>query len=192
MGRNQFEPSGTHEKIQKLLLFVVPLLVIDGMTRDYLFDASLPVLKNIRENYASAKLDLVFQCVSQLGDIFGYSASLVIAYYFLSVDKAFVVAVVCYSSIALLTFLKSIIHEPRPFFVTTEFKPSKCTFEYGNPSGHALWTTSVYLTLFELAKRQNAWTRSKTWLHDLALLGTISVILITCFSRIWHAVHTFN
>ena len=179
-------------EIYSLLLILIPLLVVDSMIRNYLFDVSLPVLKHIRENCTTAHLDLFFLCVSQLGDIFGYSAVLVVAYYFLSVDKAFLIAIVCYTSIALLTILKSLIHEPRPFFVTTDFQPSKCVFEYGNPSGHALWTTSVYLSLFELAKRQNGWTRSGGYLHDIALGGTLFLILLTQFSRIWHGVHTFN
>lgn len=132
-----------------MFVFLIPLVIIDMVTKEYLFDMTLPVLVNIRENYATRKLDLFFHVISHLGDKIGFIAANVVSYYFLDLEKAFTVSLVNYSSIALLSILKSVNHEARPFHVA-DVQPSKCTFEYGNPSGHALWTMSVYLTFFDL------------------------------------------
>lgn len=160
------------------------------MTKEYLFDVSLPILLDIRQNYATKHLDIFFEVVSQFGDKIGFVLSIVISYYFLELDKSFTVSLVCYSSIAILSFLKSANHEARPFHVA-DIQPSKCTFEYGNPSGHSLWTTSMYLTLFDLTCQQNGW-KYGNWKHTTSFILSILVITLTCFSRIWHAVHTIN
>ena len=95
----------------------MPLVIVDMMTKEFLFDVSLPLLKNIRENYATPKLDLAFQIVSQIGDKIGFTFSIIISYYFLDVERSFTVSLASYASIALLSFLKSANHEGRPFHV---------------------------------------------------------------------------
>lgn len=76
------------------------------------------------------------------------------------------------------------IKEPRPFHIE-EFRPSKCSFEYGNPSGHSLVTVSSYLTLWHYNYRK----------HNLrvpALIANVIFISLVIFSRLYAGVHTLN
>jgi membrane-associated phospholipid phosphatase len=52
------------------------------------------------------------------------------------------------------TLDKMFWRDPRPYFLT-KMSPLNCKdVEYGNPSGHAMVTTAIYLTVFYLLKRK--------------------------------------
>lgn len=183
-------PFEKMHKIKNLFIWLVPLAFIDLMTKQYFFDLTLPIVIEIRNNYATKNLDLFFEIVSQIGDKIGFIIAAVCGYHFLDLEKAFTVALCNYSAIALLSFLKCVNHEARPFHVW-DIQPSKCTFEYGNPSGHSLWSTAVFLTFWDLNCRQYNW-RKGSIKYRISFIFIVVVILLISFSRIWHAVHTIN
>lgn len=185
-----YRPFDKEAKIKFLFIIVIPLVLVDLMTKEYLFDVSLPILKSIRENYATKGLDKFFSLVSEFGDRAGFIGVNIFSYYFLSLDRAFTVSLCVNASIALLSILKSVNHEARPFHVY-EIQPSKCSFEFGNPSGHSLWCSTVYLCFWDMFCQQYKW-RYGSRKHTSSFILTITIILLTSFSRIWHAVHTLN
>lgn len=107
----------------------------------------MPILKEIRTNYSSKSGDLIFKIISEFGDKYIISCFVIFSYAFMDTPKAFTVALNAYSALALLSILKSVKNEPRPFHVY-DITPSKCWLEYGNPSGHSLLTSSLYLTFW--------------------------------------------
>ena len=108
----------------------------------------------------------------------------------MDLPKSFTIALNAYSALALLSLLKSFNHEPRPFHVS-DIKPTKCWLEYGNPSGHSLITSSMYLTFWEMLCRSKGWLKGSL-AHRLSLALVVALMLIVAFSRIYHGVHTFN
>ena len=44
--------------------------------------------------------------------------------------------------------MKTLYHEPRPFWVSQDIKPEKCRAEFGNPSGHAMITSFFWVTVY--------------------------------------------
>jgi len=106
----------------------------------------------------------------------------------MDVQNAFVVTVTIYSALAILSLLKSFHHEARPFFVT-DLTPTKCWIEYGNPSGHSVTSTALYLTMWNLLCRRY---RPTTYWRVVSLLMTIVVILCIATSRLYNGVHTYN
>jgi len=133
---------------------------------------------------------MLFKLLSEMGDKYAISLFIVYSYYNFDLPKSFTVALNAYSALALLSILKSINHEPRPFHVS-DIKPTKCWFEYGNPSGHSLLTSSLYLTFWDMLCKHHNW-KSGTNARKLSLAIFLTLPILIAFSRIWHAVHTLN
>ena len=123
-----------------------------------------------------------------MSDKYAYVVIIGATYHLFDVQNAFVVTTTIYTALGVLSIIKSFFHEARPFFVS-DITPTKCWLEYGNPSGHAITSTSLYLTLWDLVCRRfkvdNCWR-----------IVSLAVTLLTCFmiasSRIYHGVHTYN
>lgn len=96
---------------------MIPLLIVDEITKETLFEMTLPVLKEIRINHATPKLDLTFKIISMLGSEIGSMFVTIISFYFLDVERSFLLMFTNCTALALLSFLKSIYHEARPFHV---------------------------------------------------------------------------
>ena len=52
---------------------------------------------------------------------------------------------ICYLNTSVM---KVLYHEPRPFWVSPDIKPSVCRKDYGNPSGHVMTSSFFWLTLY--------------------------------------------
>ena len=87
--------------------------------------------------------------------------------------------------------LKMIYTGWRPYWVDPSINPEYCEGGWGNPSGHALCTTAVYLTLWRLffqdKKHKNKHTQKRIW-----LFFTILFVSMICLSRLILGVHTLN
>ena len=128
------------------------LLLLDFITREALFNHSLPHLKAIEQN-RNSNLNALFASISEMSDKYAYVVVIALSYQFFDNESAFVITTTIYSALGALSLLKSMLHEARPFFVE-DIKPTKCWFEYGNPSGHALTSSSLYLTIWDISNRQ--------------------------------------
>jgi len=166
---------------------LVAFFLFDLLTREFLFQLTLPHLKVIEQNRSEGftKLSAI---VSELSDKYAYVFIIGATYHLLDVPNAFVVSVTIYTALGVLSLLKSFNHEARPFFVTN-LTPTKCWLEYGNPSGHSITSTSLYLTMWDLlCRRYNA---DRYW-RIYSCLCTIMVCIAIAFSRIYNGVHTYN
>ena len=153
---------------------------------------SLPLLVSLRKYYHGfKKLDQFFNIIQWVGDKNSISMYLLVAYNFMDLPKSFTLAICTYSGVALLCFLKSVNNEPRPFHVSSDLIPSYCRLEYGNPSGHALLTTSMYLTFWKMMCLQYD-LKARGFLYNISLFLVLAMILIVGFTRIYHGVHTLN
>lgn len=133
-------------------------------------------------------LTKVFAGISDLSDKYAYVVIIGATYHLMDVPNAFVVTCTIYTALGVLSILKSFNHEARPFFVM-DLTPTKCWLEYGNPSGHSITSTSLYLTMWDLLCR-NYQIDKKTKI--LTLIVTLTVCLAIAFSRLYHGVHTYN
>ena len=85
--------------------------------------------------------------VSELGDKYGISFLMSIAYNIMDLPKSFTIAITTAVGQGLICMLKSVNNEARPFFVA-DLRPYKCRLEHGNPSGHAI-IVALYATFTE-------------------------------------------
>lgn len=125
---------------------------------------------------------------SEMSDKYAYVLIIGATYHIFDVPNAFVVTCTIYTALGILSLSKSFIHEARPFFVA-DITPTKCWLEYGNPSGHSITSSSLYLTIWDLANRRYN-SDSKT--RKISLFITLLTCFMIAFSRIYHGVHTYN
>ena len=176
-----------NEDLQALVKVLLVFLIFDFVTREFFFQLSLPHLKMIEQNRHDG-LTKVFALISDLSDKYAYIVIIGATYHLMDVPNAFVVTCAIYTALGVLSILKSFNHEARPFFVM-ELTPTKCWLEYGNPSGHSITSTSLYLTMWDLLCRNyNADRKTRIW----SLIVTLVVCLAIALSRIYHGVHTYN
>lgn len=152
-----------------------------------LFQYSIPHLKAI-ENKRTVKGTKISAIVSELSDKYAYVIIIGGSYHVMDVQNAFVITVTIYTALCALSLLKSFNHEARPFFVA-DLTPTKCWIEYGNPSGHSVTSTALYLSMWNLLCRRY---KPSTYWRVNSLLMTILVIFLIAVSRLYNGVHTYN
>ena len=122
------------------------LLAIEFFSRKYLFALSLPISETMRTVYQSPNLDLLFKIISEFGDKYVNTFIVTLSFLYMDFDKAFIMTLVNNVALGVLSLLKGLLMEPRPFHVIPGLQPTKCDFEFGNPSGHSLAAASIYFT----------------------------------------------
>ena len=100
-----------------LFKILAVFFVFDLVTRECLFEFTLPHLKIIAANRQDV-YTMIAAGVSEMSDKYAYIVLILCSYHVLDTSKAFVVSVTIYSALGVLSILKSFYHEPRPFFVT--------------------------------------------------------------------------
>ena len=118
--------------------------------------------------------------LAELGDKGGLGMVVLLCKHFRSNKEAFTAITAFTLTSAFNTVEKMLRQEPRPYFLT-EVAPLNCKdIEYGNPSGHAMVVTAVYLTI--------------TYYFNKVLpkLLVIVVCLVVSLNRFYMGVHTFD
>lgn len=80
-----------------LMKVLAGMLLFDFITREILFQASLPHLKMIEQNRVDA-LDHVFKAISELSDKYAYVIIVGATYHVFDVPNAFVVTATIYTA----------------------------------------------------------------------------------------------
>jgi len=71
-----------------------------------------------------------------------------VAFFSLPLDKSVALINAQMLGLAINIFLKFLFLDPRPFMTTPGLVPSKCLFDYGNPSGHSQHSTVIFFGFF--------------------------------------------
>lgn len=104
--------------------------------------------------------------------------------HYLRRDQALIVVTALALGNSANSILKTFWHEPRPFFLSEEIIPARCTnFEYGLPSGHTMGFIVVYRTLVKLVQTK----------HQLLIQASFIVSLcFVSYNRAQQQVHSFD
>ncbi|CDW88209.1 pap2 superfamily phosphatase [Stylonychia lemnae] len=94
----------------------------------------------------------------------------------------------------LMNTTKMLYHQPRPYFVDDEINSlESCTAEYGNPSGHSLFSAAffmfIYLDVWHIDSQKRKESQTK-WL--LSLFGCVFMFILIGFARLYVGAHSMN
>lgn len=94
--------------------------------------------------------------LAEIGDKNAFGLVLILQKHFRP-DKECITTVIVVGFVTLFNSLdKMFWRDPRPFFIM-KMTPLYCKeTDYGNPSGHAMLTVAIFMTVFQLAKKKGA------------------------------------
>ena len=144
-------------KPRDIVIFVAYLIVFallsvaDYFYQDPLFEVNLKYVPGWQDAMSDASVKF-FEIIT----LFGYAAVGIgfffLFYTFSTREKAFYFLLVQTSESLLNQLAKLIYHNSRPYFYTERGMKiyGSCAMTYGNPSGQAMFSASIYITLFLL------------------------------------------
>ena len=68
-----------------------------------------------------------------------------------------------------------------------------CSTEFGNPSGHSLYAAGFFTFVFLDNFYDDDYNRNHSkWAYKLSLLGTLTIISLIGFARLYVGLHSIN
>jgi membrane-associated phospholipid phosphatase len=182
------------EKIKKrikiifLVMFFVLSVGFEFLYRDLLFDKTLVWVEKMQIEWTH--MEKFFEFVTSFGTLPAFLPMFIIIYLWCpNITSYTFILNFTYSSF-IVNVLKIIYSNPRPYWV----KPSillSCSPGFGNPSGHSLDSTSVYLSIWHLITDHSFFIKYWPFKYILLLIIMAWVIFIV-LSRVYLAAHSFN
>ena len=98
--------------------------------------------------------------------------------------------------LALMNVTKLWYHQPRPFWVSEDIKAFDCTTQFGNPSGHSLFSMGAALSIWldfneRYAKKEHS-KLHPLWVRICALFIAIVFSFTIGYSRIFLGAHAWS
>ena len=77
--------------------------------------------------------------------------------------------------------------------VDTNIDPLGCSREYGNPSGHSLYSGGFFVFVFlDIFHGEYSFKNVDKTFYFLTLFGTVSIVFLILFDRLYTGLHTLN
>eukprot|EP00826_Nyctotherus_ovalis_P008811 TRINITY_DN12291_c0_g1_i1.p1 TRINITY_DN12291_c0_g1~~TRINITY_DN12291_c0_g1_i1.p1 ORF type:complete len:421 (+),score=66.65 TRINITY_DN12291_c0_g1_i1:164-1426(+) len=181
------------------IVSIIVIVCIELAYRQPLYDHSLDVISDWQGKENDSLKDF-FKLISFLGTDNVMAAVLILSYSFMP-RRMIMKFVFCFYTIQnTLAFFKIFYHSPRPYFSSDEVAALNCTHGYGNPSGHCMFNTAFFGTIWVLVFVNNTDVKrpffSKPWKR--ALVMWLTFFLIVCLmvlmflSRVYLGAHALN
>ncbi|TNV78051.1 hypothetical protein FGO68_gene11152 [Halteria grandinella] len=126
--------------------------------------------------------------LSILGEGAIYFAVFLLIYNWYSRGRAFYYLLFVSTLLTIQNVGKIGYHEPRPYMVFSDIQTVGCSYEYGQPSGHSLFSAGfavfIFLDFFGGAKVSIAYV--------CGLIGSCAFFLCMGFARIYQGVHSID
>jgi membrane-associated phospholipid phosphatase len=178
-------------------LIVVILLTIYCLIDNYflkqpLYDMTIPYSLWIRENWGESKaFNVTIEIIAQMSDKYGMLALYPVAFLLLPIHGSMSLISGMFIGLCTNIMLKFIFLDPRPFMTTPGLVPSKCLFDYGNPSGHSTHSIMIYFGFYIQYTRAFGHQMS-SFTKNLMFYFCALIFLLVAFSRIATGSHTIN
>lgn len=170
-----------------LSIYVIIVMFTEIFYRKTLFQESANVEINLQQN-----LDLgIFKFFSDYGTLSTFFPVLIIFYMFYPLNISFTLFSVIIHATYWDNIFKILYGEPRPYWVFQELIPS-CNVGFGNPSGHSMSSSAVYLSIWHILITKIEFFEKRTLLKILLLIFFLMVIIMIIFSRLVLGAHSIN
>ena len=129
-----------------LTLFII--LIVETHYSQPLFESSLDFIIQVQAG-ASSAASTIWSLYSNVGIASGVALppSILLLIYWDRLHSFFYVIMLT-AMLAMMNVTKLWYHQPRPFWVDEEIQAFDCTTQFGNPSGHSLFSMGAALTLW--------------------------------------------
>ena len=168
-------------------------IVFEALFRDYLYNHGIQIIKILQDLIEDNDF-LIFlsQLVSIAGSKYAIYMGILFIFNYEDIHCSIVVTLIAGLAGVGTGFLKLIYRNPRPYFHEEWIKVYDCETGYGNPSGHAIVATSLYLSFSKIIHIK--WKYSQTYQKVKHLIKYLFYILIisVAISRMALGSHSLN
>jgi len=155
--------------------------------RKPLFEESETVETNLQNELDPG----IFKFFSNYGTLPTFFPVLIIFYLIYPLNIYFTLFSVIIHATYWDNILKILYGEERPYWVFQELIPS-CSVGFGNPSGHSMSSSAVYLAIWHILIAKNEFIKKRIWFKILLLICFLVIILMVIFSRLVLGAHSIN
>lgn len=178
------------------LITFLMILMIETVYREPWWQSSLIFIPKIQAG-ASSFGSTVWDLYSNLGVTSGIGLPPVILMVFKwrRLHSLYYVIMLT-SMLFLMNITKLWYHGPRPFWVSLDIYPYTCNTQYGNPSGHSMFSMAAALTVwldFNQHYRNKTDSRLQPlWVRSVAFVVAVTYSFTIGYSRIFLGAHSWN
>lgn len=189
---NHFRTAFLKNKIINIIILLVTIAIIisENFYRNALFEYSLTFEKKW-QNSSSDFIIKLFIVITKVGGEYLMALPVGIIIIFFSLVKSVFFLLGMIFCLHFHSLMKIWYGSKRPFWVDPELYQGICDGGFGNPSGHSMTTTFIYLALFLLLTEKKIVKKSKTLKIILFMICIVWTILII-LSRLILGVHSVN
>ena len=179
-------------KITISIIYYILVIGIEFSYRDKLFEKSLKIEENIQENYDKNSLFVKFwKLISEFGTakITMFTWFIIFITYPINYSFQYLQSIIYTNYITNL--FKMFYRNHRPYWHSDKIIFS-CNSGYGNPSGHSMTSTCVYLSLSHILTDFNVF-KKKYFFLKIIIFSLFSILIIMIISsRIILGAHSLN
>ena len=173
-----------------IIIISIILFIIEFFYRDPLFKYSLDFEKNWQEN-ATKETITTFKIFTKIGGEYLMAVPVIIVLWFFTLIKSYVYLMGFIFCLQFHSMMKIWYGNKRPFWQDPSLYKGICDGGFGNPSGHSITTSFLYLSLFFYYTQAKV-TRDKYKILIIILLFCLFWIVMILLSRIILGMHSVN
>ena len=173
-----------------ILLFLILSFASEFIYRDSLFSYSLE-LEEILQNITPNGIILYFKIITKVGGEYFMAFPLGFVLCFFSLIKSSIYISGFLFVLQFHSMMKIWYGNTRPFWIKGKLYKEICDGGFGNPSGHSITTTYIYLTLFIYLK-ESKFLGKNLCVQIIIFIIFLFWILLIIFSRIILGLHSLN
>ena len=173
-----------------IIIISIILFIIEFFYRDPLFKYSLDFEKNWQEN-ATKETITTFKIFTKIGGEYLMAVPIIIVLWFFTLIKSYVYLMGFIFCLQFHSMMKIWYGNKRPFWQDPSLYKGICDGGFGNPSGHSITTSFLYLSLFFYYTQAKV-TRDKYKILIIILLFCLFWIVMILLSRIILGMHSVN
>ena len=170
------------------ILALALICTVEMMYRHPLYDYSVVFIRDVIQPFRSEGFTLIMETLSFFGEGTIYFVGFLLVLNWYSRGRAFYYLMFLSTLLTLQIAMKIGYHEPRPYMSDDQIIVIGCSHEYGNPSGHSLFSAGFSLLSFMDFMGKAPKTRG----FFFALGGPIAFFLLMGFARVYQGVHTID
>ena len=181
-------------KIICIIIYYIIIISIEKEYRESLFDKSIDVQEDIREDHdKNSSFYKFFKVMSVLGLAKFTFSIFAIIFLFFPLSSSFLTLQVLIYSIYITNLFKIIYRNARPYW-ESDILDIVCNSGYGNPSGHSVTSAALYLTLPHIVTNFDYFKRStKGFILKIIIFCLFIALGALCIiSRVILSAHSIN
>lgn len=188
------EDKNQNQKLKILFLIIYFFLIIslEFIYRNHLHNISMNIQEKIKGNKDKNHPFYIFwKIITVFGEEIIMIPLYMIIFLFFPLNISFFVLLIIIYSSYITGLFKMIYKEKRPYWYS-DVLDIVCNKEYGNPSGHSLSSTCLYLSLIHIINNYFSCLKNRKILKIIIFIIFSILILLIMISRFILSAHSFN